>query len=83
MRVRATSARHNGKDQWHRYAANELSLAGTDVSAADRAQGSILFVGEWAGENREAFELFQQGAEQADAANPAGDPKDNRFIDAA
>ncbi len=36
---------------------------------------------EWAGENREAFELFQQGAEQADAANPAGDPKDNRFID--
>jgi hypothetical protein len=35
---------------------------------------------EWAGENREAFELFQQGAEQADAANPAGDPKDNRFI---
>src|SRR6516165_11172023 len=36
---------------------------------------------EWAGENREAFELFLQGAEQADAANPAGDPKDNRFID--
>jgi hypothetical protein len=35
---------------------------------------------EWAGANREAFELFQQGAEQADAANPAGDPKDNRFI---
>jgi hypothetical protein len=35
---------------------------------------------EWAGENREAFELFQQGAELADAANPAGDPKDNRFI---
>jgi hypothetical protein len=35
----------------------------------------------WAGENREAFELFQQGAELADAANPAGDPKDNRFID--
>jgi hypothetical protein len=36
---------------------------------------------EWAGENREAFELFAQGAEQADAANPAGDHKDNRFID--
>ena len=35
---------------------------------------------EWAGENREAFELFQQGAEQADAANPAGDPTDHRFI---
>ena len=31
---------------------------------------------EWAGENREAFELFQRGAEQADAANPAGDPTD-------
>ena len=29
---------------------------------------------EWAGENREAFELFLQGAEQPDAANPAGDP---------
>ena len=38
---------------------------------------------EWAGENREAFELFQQGAEQADAANPAGDPTDNRFITGA
>jgi hypothetical protein len=38
-------------------------------------------VREWAGRNREAFELFQQGAEQADAANPAGDPRDNRFID--
>jgi len=36
---------------------------------------------EWAGENREAFELFLQGAERSDAANPAGDPKDNRFID--
>ena len=35
---------------------------------------------EWAGENREAFELFQQGAEQADAANPAGDPTDDRSI---
>jgi hypothetical protein len=35
---------------------------------------------EWADENREAFGLFQQGAEQADAANLAGDPKDNRFI---
>jgi len=30
---------------------------------------------EWAGENREAFEMFQQGAEQPDAAKPAGDPK--------
>ena len=29
---------------------------------------------EWAGENREALELFLQGAEQADAAHPAGDP---------
>ena len=29
---------------------------------------------DWAGKNREAFELFQQGAEQPDAANPAGDP---------
>jgi hypothetical protein len=36
---------------------------------------------EWAGANRDTFELFQQGAELADAANPAGDPKDNRFID--
>jgi hypothetical protein len=36
---------------------------------------------EWAGANREAFELFQQGAELADAANPAGAPKDDRFID--
>src|SRR6516165_12436921 len=36
---------------------------------------------EWAGANREAFELFLQGTEQADAANPAGDPRDNRFID--
>jgi len=35
---------------------------------------------EWTGANRQPFELFQQGAEQADAANPAGDPKDNRFI---
>src|SRR5262245_29950651 len=35
---------------------------------------------EWAGENREAFELFLQGAEQADAANPAGYPKDGWFI---
>jgi len=33
---------------------------------------------EWAGENREAFALFLQGAEQADAANPAGDPTDHR-----
>ena len=33
---------------------------------------------QWAGENREAFELFRQGAEQADAANPAGDPTDHR-----
>jgi hypothetical protein len=33
---------------------------------------------EWAGENREAFALFLQGAEQADAANPAGEPTDNR-----
>jgi hypothetical protein len=33
---------------------------------------------EWAGENREAFELFLQGAEQADAANPAGEPTDYR-----
>jgi hypothetical protein len=29
---------------------------------------------EWAGKNREAFELFQRAAEQSDAANPAGDP---------
>jgi hypothetical protein len=33
---------------------------------------------EWAGENREAFELFQFGAEQANAANSAGDPTDHR-----
>src|SRR5689334_14071766 len=32
---------------------------------------------EWAGENREAFALFLQGAERSDAANPAGDPTDN------
>ena len=32
----------------------------------------------WARENREAFELFQQGAERFDAANPAGDPTDHR-----
>ena len=30
---------------------------------------------EWAGEHREAFELFLQGAERSDAANPAGDPQ--------
>src|SRR5262249_53065535 len=36
---------------------------------------------EWAGQNREAFELFQRGAEQADAANPAGDPTDYRSFD--
>jgi hypothetical protein len=28
---------------------------------------------EWAGANREAIELFQQGADQSDAANPAGE----------
>ena len=28
----------------------------------------------WTGENHEAFELFQKGAEQSDASNPAGDP---------
>jgi hypothetical protein len=28
----------------------------------------------WAAENREPFKLFQQGAEQPDAANLAGDP---------
>jgi hypothetical protein len=36
---------------------------------------------EWASQNREAFELFQRGAEQADAANPAGDPTDYRSFD--
>ena len=29
---------------------------------------------EWAGENREALELFQQAADQPDASQPAGDP---------
>jgi hypothetical protein len=29
---------------------------------------------EWAGENREALELFLQGADQPDAAHPAGEP---------
>src|SRR5262249_33664240 len=29
---------------------------------------------EWAGRNREALELFQEAAEQPDAANPAGEP---------
>ena len=29
---------------------------------------------EWAGENREALELFLQGADQADASHPAGEP---------
>jgi hypothetical protein len=29
---------------------------------------------EWAGENREALELFLQGAERSDASHPAGDP---------
>ena len=33
---------------------------------------------EWAGENREALELFLQGAEQPDASHPAGDPTDRR-----
>jgi hypothetical protein len=33
---------------------------------------------EWAGENREAFALFLRGAEQPDAANPAGEPTDHR-----
>jgi hypothetical protein len=32
---------------------------------------------EWADANREALELFQQGAEQSDAAHPAGDPSAN------
>ena len=34
---------------------------------------------EWAEENRQALELFQQGAEQPDAAHPAGDPTDVRI----
>src|SRR4029077_996428 len=29
---------------------------------------------EWAGENREALELFLQGADRPDAAHPAGEP---------
>ena len=29
---------------------------------------------EWVEANRQALELFQQGAEQSDAAHPAGDP---------
>ena len=29
---------------------------------------------EWAGENREALELFLRGADQPDASNPAGEP---------
>ena len=29
---------------------------------------------EWAGENREALELFLQGADQPDASHPAGEP---------
>lgn len=33
---------------------------------------------QWAGENLEAFKLFQQGAEQADASNPAGIPRPTR-----
>ncbi len=32
---------------------------------------------EWAGENREALELFLQGADQPDAAHPAGEPTAN------
>src|SRR5207247_9402982 len=32
---------------------------------------------QWADANREALELFQQGAEQPDAAQPAGDPTAN------
>ena len=32
---------------------------------------------EWAKANREAFELFQQGAEQPDASQRAGDPTDD------
>ena len=31
-------------------------------------------VREWVEANRQALELFQQGAEQSDAAHPAGDP---------
>ncbi len=35
---------------------------------------------EWAGENREALELFLQGADQPDAANPAGEPTTRRGL---
>jgi hypothetical protein len=35
---------------------------------------------EWAGENREALELFLQGADQPDAAHPAGDPTTRRGL---
>jgi hypothetical protein len=64
---------------------NLAGMVGWDGSAPDDLKFSWSTANptlrEWAGANREAFELFQQGAEQADAANPAGDPKDNRFID--
>jgi hypothetical protein len=36
---------------------------------------------EWAGENREALELFLQGADRPDAAQPAGDPTTRRGLD--
>jgi hypothetical protein len=36
---------------------------------------------EWAGENREALELFLQGADRPDAAMPAGDPITRRGFD--
>jgi len=35
---------------------------------------------EWAGENREALELFLQGADQLDASLPAGEPTANMVL---
>ena len=35
---------------------------------------------EWVEANRQALELFQQGAEQSDAAQPAGDHTDVRYL---
>ena len=62
------------KDHAHGDGGREWGKPGVEFSGR-----FVSDVREWA-ENREAFELFQQGAEQADAANPAEDPNDGWFI---
>ena len=46
----------------------------TRTIRSSRGRSRIRALREWAGENREALELFLQGADQPDASLPAGDP---------